>query len=295
MKILLTGATGFVGTELTKQLEAAGHEVAAVSRGSAGAYNWSEDSLRAGVEASDAVVHLAGENIFAKRWNARQKQELWASRVDTTQRLAQLVAARKPDAFVVASAIGYYGDEPERELNEESPAGSDFLARLCVDWEAAAAPAADAGVRTCNVRIGVVLGPGGGALARMLPPFKLGLGGPIGHGRQWMSWIHLGDLVQMIRFVLESDSCKGAYNGTAPNPVTMRDLATTLGKVLKRPTVFPVPAPVLRVALGEAAGVLLGGQRVVPKRALDAGFTFEHADLEGALREILGKREPVAV
>lgn len=286
MKVLLTGATGFVGTHLTRKLQEAGHEVLAVSRKRGPGFDWSEESLRQGVEAADGVIHLAGENLFARRWSAKQKQALWSSRVEGTTRLAQLAAQRKLGCFLCASAIGWYGPSDDRELNEASPRGSDFLAELCLDWESAAQAAVKAGVRTCIIRIGVVLGADGGALARMLLPFRLGLGGPIGNGRQWMSWIHIDDLCDLFVFLLENEQASGTYNGTAPTPVTMKQLSATLAKVLRRPAFLPVPAPVLKLALGEVSEILLKGQRVLPDRAQAAGYRFSHPELEGALSQL---------
>jgi hypothetical protein len=291
MKVLLTGATGFVGTHLTKKLEGAGHEVLPVSRKRGAAFDWSEESLRRGVDAADAVISLAGENLFAKRWNAVQKQVLWSSRVEGTTGLARLAAQRKPRCLLSASAIGWYGPSDDRELDERSPRGNDFLAELCLDWEAATEAAVEAGVRTAVVRIGVVLGDGGGALARMLPPFRLGLGGPLGHGRQWISWVHVDDLCGLFLFLLENEHASGVYNATAPEPVTMKELSRTLAGVLHRPAFFPVPAPVLKLALGEAASILLTGQRVKPGRALEAGYRFAYPELEGALRQITGRAD----
>ena len=291
MKVLLTGATGFVGTHLTRKLHAAGHEVLPVSRTGGAGFDWSEESLRRGVEQADAIVNLAGENLFTKRWNARQKQVLWSSRVEGTTRLARLAAQLGSNCLLSASAVGWYGPSDDRELDEHSPRGSDFLAELCLDWEAATNAAVEAGVRTAIVRIGVVLGNGGGALARMLPPFRLGLGGPLGHGRQWVSWIHVEDLCGLIVFLLENERASGVFNATAPEPVTMKELARTLAAVLHRPSLFPVPAPVLKLALGEVSSILLTGQRVKPGRALEAGYRFAYPELEGALRQITARTE----
>lgn len=289
MKVLLTGATGFVGSHLARALERAGHAVLPVSRRPGPGFDWSPESLARGVAEADAVIHLAGENIVAKRWTPERKQELWSSRRDTTRQLAALVAARRPRCFLSASAIGYYGASDDAVLTEGSPRGQGFLAELCADWEAATEEAAEAGVRTAIVRIGVVLGRGGGALAKMLPPFRLGLGGPIGDGRQWMSWIHLDDLCALFVRLCEHERASGIFNGTAPEPATSREFARALGRALHRPAIFPVPAPVLRAALGEAAGMLLTGQRVLPRRALEIGLTFEHPTLAGALEDLVGK------
>ncbi len=288
MKVLLTGATGFVGSRLTQKLTAAGHTVLPVSRSLAGAYDWSDAGLARGVAEADAVVNLAGENLFEKRWTASQKGRLHASRVAPTKRLAELVAARRPVCFISASAIGFYGSNETDALTETAPPGSDFLATLCREWESATEAAASAGVRTVIVRLGVVLGARGGALAKMLLPFRLGLGGPLGSGRQWFSWIHLEDVTALLLFLLENNACVGAHNATAPNPVTMKELAKALGRALHRPAVMPVPAFALRLALGEGASAVLTGQKVLPARAAAAGFQFRFGDVDAALTDILG-------
>lgn len=295
MKVLLTGSTGFIGSRLARALEAKRHTVLAVSRRPGARYDWSDASLVRGVREADAVVHLAGENLFAKRWSAEQKHILRSSRYDTTKKLAALAAARKSTAFLSASAIGYYGASHDVQFQEGSPRGSGFLAELCADWEAATQCAAEAGVRTAIVRTGVVLGHGGGALAKMLPVFKLGIGGPLGSGKQWVSWIHIDDLVALYVFLLEDTKCSGVFNGTAPEPVTMKELARALGRALHRPALFPVPAPMLRLTLGEVADILLTGQRVLPRRALEAGFVFRHPKLDEALADLVrGDAEPAA-
>jgi uncharacterized protein (TIGR01777 family) len=291
MKVLLTGASGFIGSRLSKRLEAAGHRVLPVSRQAGSGYDWSDQSLARGVRESDAVIHLAGENLFAKRWSVAQKQILGSSRTVPTVKLAALVAERKPVCFISSSAVGYYGPNSDAHLHEGSPQGNDFLAGLCVDWEDAILAASYAGVRTAVIRTGVVLGRGGGALSKMLPPFKLGLGGPLGSGRQWVSWIHIDDLISLFLFILENPKASGVFNGTAPQPVTMKEFAQSLGKALHRPAVFPVPAPILRLALGEVADILLTGQYVEPRRATEAGFRFQFRDVDSALRNIVQEKE----
>ena len=291
MKILLTGATGFIGRRLAALARSRGHEILPVSRKPvAGGFDWSPASLEAGVAAADAIVHLAGENLFGKRWTEAQKKVLVESRVETTSRLARLAAQRRPAAFLSASAIGYYGPSEHQGLDESAPPGNDFLAQLCRRWEDATAAAVEAGIRTVRLRTGIVLGREEGALKQMLPPFKLGVGGPIGSGRQWFSWIHVADEVGLILFLLEASTADGPFNLTAPNPVTMREMARTLGKVLHRPAVLPVPGFALKAALGEVADVLLTGQHVVPRRALEAGYSFQFPELDGALRDLLERR-----
>jgi uncharacterized protein (TIGR01777 family) len=290
MKVLMTGATGFVGSHLKPRLEAAGHSVRVVSRKPGAEFDWSDSSLARGVRETDAVIHLAGESVFDKRWNPKQKQILWSSRVDTTKKIAGLCAARRPACFLCASAIGWYGTSETAEFDERAPHGSDFMADLCAAWEDATEAATEAGVRTCRVRIGVVLHPAGGALAKMLPIFRLGLGGPLASGRQWVSWIHIDDLSSLYLFLLENERARGAFNGTAPNPVTMQAFSGALGRVLRRPSLLPVPEVMLRLTVGEVAGVLATGQRVLPRRAEDSGFPFEHPEIEGALRDLLERR-----
>lgn len=287
MRVLLTGGTGFIGSRLRVRL-ANGHAVRVVSRGPRGDVTWEPAALRAAVAESDAVVHLAGENLIARRWTPARKARLRASRVDTTRQLAEAVADARPRVFVTASAIGYYGASPDRRFVAGDGPGDDFLARLCADWEAARQPAVDAGVRTATVRIGVVQGRGGGALEKMLLPFRLGVGGPLGNGRQWVSWIHLDDLLAMFVWLLDDERTQGVYNGTAPNPVTNRELSRALGRVLHRPAVLPAPGFVLRIVLGEVAGLLLEGQHVTPGRALEAGFRFRFPEIEPAFRDLLG-------
>ncbi|HIE91512.1 MAG TPA: TIGR01777 family protein [Acidobacteria bacterium] len=288
MHVLLTGATGFIGSRLQTRLSSSGHHVTIVSRGSHGDVTWDPDGLRAAVGRNDAVIHLAGENLFGRRWSTTQKARLVSSRVQTTRALAQAVADTGCHVFITASAIGYYGTSDERRFVVGDEPGHDFLARLCVDWETARQPALDApSVRTATIRTGVVQGLGDGALQKMLLPFKLGIGGPMSHGRQWVSWVHLDDLVGMFLWVLENDQARGEYNGTAPHPVSNAELSRTLGRVLHRPAVIPMPGIMLRLALGEVAGVVLDGQHVTPTRALASGFTFRFPELEPALREIL--------
>lgn len=288
MNVLLTGATGFIGSRLQTRLASSGHHVTVVSRRGPGAVSWDPGEIRAAVGGNDAVIHLAGENLFGRRWSATQKARLVSSRVETTRTLAQAVADTGCHVFITASAIGYYGTSEEHRFVVGDEPGHDFLADLCVDWETARQAALDAaGVRTATIRIGVVQGLGDGALQKMLLPFKLGVGGPMGHGRQWVSWIHLDDLLAMFLWVLENDEAGGEYNGTAPCPVVNAELARTLGRVLHRPAVIPMPGIVLRLALGEVADVVLDGQHVTPARALASGFTFRFPVLEPALRALL--------
>lgn len=287
MTILLTGGTGFIGSRLKTRLEELGHTVRVVSRGPRGDVTWEPDAIREAVAASAAVVHLAGENVIGRRWTARQKIRLRASRVDTTRLLAEAVADAKPAVFVTASAIGYYGFSTDRRFTERDGPGDDFLALLSDEWEAARQPALDAGVRTATIRVGVAQHPGGGALGKMLLPFRLGVGGPVGNGEQWISWIHMDDLLAMFEWAITDDKVSGIYNGTAPEPATNLNFSRTLGRVLRRPAILPAPAFAMRIALGEAAGLLIEGQHVTPERALAEGFEFRFPEVEPALRDLL--------
>ncbi len=300
MRVLVTGATGFVGRRFCRELTAAGHSLVALSRDAdraaarlpAGAqvYPWQPLLQAAPVpafEGVDAVVHLAGESV-AGRWTAAKRRAIHDSRVIGTRHLVQGMAAasRRPERLVSASAIGYYGDRGEEELTEESPPGEGFLADTCRAWEAEAEAAAQLGVAVTRVRIGIVLGAGGGALAAMLLPARLGLGGPLGSGRQWWSWIHLDDLVAVLILALGTLRAP-VVNATAPQPVRQRDFARALGRVLGRPAFLPAPAFALRLLAGGFAAELLGSKRVLPAALERAGFTFRQPQLQAALRSCL--------
>lgn len=289
-RVLLTGASGFLGTRLSARLRAAGASVFAVSRSPGADFDWSDASLARGVETCDVVVHLAGENVFARRWTPAFKAELVRSRVATGTRLAELVARRGSRAFVTASAIGFYGASERRGLTESAPRGAGFLAELCEQWEAACEPARRAGVRTANVRIGLLLGPEGGALQKLARLFRCGLGGRVASGEQWMSWVHADDAARLFEWILASGSASGVYNATAPNPVTNTEFTRTLARAVHRPAILPLPAFAARIALGEAADVLTTGAHVVPERALAQGFTFRFTELDAALADLLGPR-----
>jgi uncharacterized protein (TIGR01777 family) len=275
LRVAITGASGLVGTALTRALRQDGNDVTPVPR----------DSAEIG--GADAIVHLAGAPI-AMRWTARRKHAILESRVVGTRRIVETIAKleRAPRVFVCASAIGYYGDRADEPLDESASAGSDFLATVVREWEGAAQKAR---VRTVLLRFGIVLSPDGGALAKMLPAFRLGVGGRLGSGAQWMSWIGLHDLIRVIRFAIESDDMSGAVNAVAPEPVTNAVFTATLGRVLRRPALLPVPAFALRALFGEMAGLtMLASQRVIPTRLAHAGFQFESPSLEVALRSELG-------
>jgi len=298
MKIVMSGASGLIGSALGPALASQGHEVVPLvrrrPRPGERAIGWDPaagtiDRTGGGLEGSDVVINLAGENVFG-RWTAEKKRRIRESRVNGTRLVSETIAglARRPSVLLAASAIGYYGDRGDEELTEQSAPGDDFLAQVTRDWEAATAPAARAGIRVVNLRFGVVLSPAGGALAKMLPPFRLGLGGRVGSGQQFLSWIALDDAVAAILHALTTASLAGPLNVTAPHPVTNRDFAKTLGRVLGRPAVLPVPAFALRMAFGtEGADMLQSGQRVLPARLLASGFRFQYGEVEAALRDLL--------
>ena len=292
MHVVITGASGLVGGALVNQLRQRGTSVIAVSRNprahtALSGVNWTGwDGLTDAVSGAAGVVHLAGEGIVDQRWNKARKAALRDSRIDTTRQVVQAIqeAGEKPAVLVSASAIGYYGNQVERESTESAPAGDDFLAQLCVDWEA---ESQSAGVRTVNARFGIIMATEGGALPRLLFPFKLGLGGPIGLGRAWWSWIHLDDAVGAILYALEQNHVEGAINLTAPNPVRNSQFSSALGKALGRPALMPVPPLALKLVLGEGASVLLASQRILPTRTLDLGYRFKFTDIDSALQDLV--------
>ncbi len=299
--VAVSGATGLVGSAVVAALGRSGYRVKRLvrrpPRDPAQEIFWSvtdkqiDEAALAGVE---AVVHLAGENISEGRWTDAKKRRIRDSRVEGTRLLAEAIARLKvpPRVFASASAIGYYGNRGDAVMDESSALGEGFLAEVCRDWEAATQPARDAGVRVANLRIGVVISREGGPLARMLPPFKLGLGGVIGSGAQYLSWIDLEDLVAAILHVLATESLSGPVNLVAPQPVTNREFTKALGKMLYRPTVLPLPAFAARLAFGEVADeLLLSSTRVEPRRLLETGFQFRYPSLESALRHMLARRE----
>ena len=297
MRIAVTGASGLIGSALVPALEARGREVLRLVRReprAKGEVRWDPEAGSidaAALEGVDAVVHLAGENIAAARWSEARKARLRSSRVGPTRFLAETLAGlrRKPEVLVSASAIGYYGDRGDDWLTEDDPPADDFLGALAVAWEGAAVPAAQSGVRVVHPRTGIVLSPVGGALGKMLLPFRLGLGGVVGSGAQYFSWIALDDAVGVILHLLARRDLAGPVNAVAPAPVTNAELTKTLGRVLGRPTLLPVPAAALRLALGELADAVLASARVRPQRLVETGYRFQFPDLEGALRHVLAK------
>ena len=312
MHVIVTGATGLIGRRLCAVLQGSGHRVTALSRDAERArrvlpqgvscLTWgghgsgSADDWEAAVAAADAVVHLAGEPVAGRRWSKDFKETFKASRVQTTRDLVRVIRqdASRPRAFVCASAVGYYGDRGDETLDERSPPGDDFLAGVCVEWEAAATSAAGPATRVAMMRIGIVLASEGGPLPEMLyplpvrvSPWKLGLGGRLGSGRQWVPWVHVEDAVGLLAQAVEDDRLSGPVNVTAPEPVRNATLARAIGRALHRPPILPVPGWVLSLAMGEVAYVLLTGQRVLPAAANAAGYEFRYRDIDAALRSLL--------
>lgn len=298
MQFLITGGTGFIGTELRTQLLREGHFITVVTR-SPGKYedesaqnqrfvSW-EDDLASTMDGVDVVFNLAGENIFGQRWTDSVKKRIYNSRIQATEQIVEAIgrAENKPELIVSASAVGIYGDRGHEVLDESEPAGDGFLSRVCVDWEEAARRVEQHGVRLAIPRIGIVLETGGGALQQMLTPFQLFVGGPIGSGEQYFPWIHMIDLVQGLIYPVDQPDYQGVYNLNAPNPVTMNEFADALGEVLNRPSLFRVPEFVLNIALGEAAGPILDSLRTQPKKLQQSGFEFRFEFVREALGEIL--------
>ncbi len=298
MKILITGATGFLGCRLCEIASQAGHTVVALSRNPQGArqrvpqlteaFSW--DSLTEALQGCEAVINLAGESI-AGRWTDAKKRAIRESRIEGTRNLVSALSrlSSRPKVLISASAVGYYGDRGEEMLTEDASPGADFIGTLCREWEREAAKAQDVGMRVVRLRTGLVLGTGGGALRTMLPVFKLGLGGPLGSGRQWWSWVHGDDAVGVIMHTLEKSDVSGPMNVTAPQPVRQREFAQILGRILRRPAFMPAPVFALKLVLGELSSELLSSRRVLPERLQQTGYRFRFAELEPALRDILLK------
>ncbi len=297
MKILITGGTGFLGSALIKKLLPQEHQITVLSRQADKVTKLFADSvtpltdlqaLSAG-DHFDIIINLAGAPIFDKRWTAAQKNIIRNSRIELTQQLIDAIATmqQKPQLLISGSAIGVYGDQGDTELTEQSDSAADFSQQLCADWEQTALQAQQYDVRVCLIRTGLVLGKDGGLLQRMLLPFKLGLGGRIGNGRQWMSWIHLHDWISIAESMINDSSMQGAYNATAINPVTNLEFSKTLAEVLHRPACLPLPAFVLKTLLGEMSELVLGSQKVLPARLIQHGFEFQFSHLRHALNDIL--------
>jgi uncharacterized protein (TIGR01777 family) len=308
MRVFITGATGLVGTRLVRRLRQRNDQVLVLTRRPDFAREHFDsacvivegDPMQPGrwmdsISDSDAVVHLAGENVFGRRWSADFKTMLYDSRVKSTENVVKALAQNPHTAtgearvLVNASAIGYYGPHGDEELTEDSPPGDDALARICIDWEKAARLVENSGVRLAIIRIGVVLDREGGALKKMLTPFKMFVGGPVGSGKQYVSWIHHEDLIGLFLLALDRADVRGPMNGTAPNPLTNKDFSKALGRALHRPSFFRTPRFMLRVMLGEVAGLVTKGQRVLPRKAQAQGHAFRFPDIDGAIRNVLAQ------
>lgn len=299
MHILLTGGTGLIGRRLCKHWLAQGHQLTVLSRKPEDVARLCGANVRGiahfddiGSQHVDAVVNLAGAPIADRPWTRKRKILLWDSRITLTEQLVTWLERReqKPGVLISGSAVGWYGDGGERELDENAqPVSEDFASRLCIAWEETAQRAETLGIRVVLVRTGLVLADEGGMLQRLLPPFKMGMGGPIGNGRQWMPWVHIEDQIALIDFLMNREDARGPYNACAPSPARNRDFAKTLASVLHRPSFMPMPAVALRLLLGELSILLLGGQRARPDRLQEAGFTFRFTDLRAALESLLGR------
>jgi uncharacterized protein len=305
MRILMVGGTGLIGKALAESLMVARHQVVtlsrhpeAVSMPGVDVQKW-DGQTSSGWEKqaaeADAIINLAGESIGSRRWTLDRKGRLLKSRVDAGKAVVNALSAARaggghcPKVLVQASAIGYYGPLDDRDVYEDSPAGADFLAKVCIDWEDSTKPVEEIGIRRVIIRTGLVLSSTGGILSRMLLPFTYFVGGPLGGGRQWYSWIHMQDEVEAIRFLLENESTIGAYNLTAPHPLTNADLGRAIARCLKRPYWMPAPAFALKLALGEMSTLVLDGQKVLPKKLLAAGYPFHFQDAEDALRQLVSR------
>ena len=301
-RLLIAGGSGFIGSYLVPVLLDQGYEVTVMTRNpdktaqhfnhrvAVADYDMEQLDVLNEQQGFDVVINLAGQGITDKRWTPNVKRQLRESRLLTTLKLTDYFqhASHKPGLFISGSAIGYYRLQQDQLLDEQVSGDNSFASKLCADWEHEARQAEALGIRTCYLRTGIVLGNNGGALSKMLPAFKMGMGGPMGTGKQWMSWVHVNDLVGIIVSIINNAEIKGAVNGTAPNPVSNKVFSSTLGRVLKRPAFLPMPAFVLKLLLGEMAEeLLLSGQRVIPKKILAAGYEFQYADLEDALRDLL--------
>lgn len=300
MKIVISGSSGLVGTALVNSLRSGGHEICRLVRSGSASFADGTKLIRwepptgsidlPALENADAVVHLAGASIAGGRWTTTRKELLRRSRVDATRHLIAGLAQlkHKPRVFIAASAIGFYGNRGDEVLTEASPPGNDFLAHICRAWETESANAEREGIRAVMLRFGIILAKHGGALKQMLVPFRLGVGGRLGDGRQWMSWIALDDVILLIRYAIETDSLRGPVNAVAPNPVRNSEFTSVLALALHRPALFPVPRPVLRLALGEMSDMLLASQRVIPVKLAERDFTFQQPQLKPALQWIVG-------
>lgn len=295
MRAVITGGTGFVGSHLCKYLGNNGYSVDVLTRNpdkykDQGNIKYiSYDETESAIDGSDVVINLAGENLFDNKWTDEIKSRILKSRINTTRRVVEAVrkTSKKPNVFISASAVGYYGDNGDKIRTEADPAGSDYLSRVCMQWEEEARKVQGAGVRLVIPRMGIVLEKSGGALDKMLTPFYLFAGGPLGSGKQYFPWIHMDDVCRSMKFAMDTDSLSGVINVTAPNPVTMKEFAATLGKTIHRPSFFKVPEFALKIVLGEAAEALIASLNVHPENLKKAGFKFKYETADEALKEIL--------
>ncbi len=299
-KVILTGATGLIGKNIADKLIQRGDEVTIFTRSvdkaklvipnavEYVAWNYEQDDWKKKLDGKDAVIHLAGENVMAKRWNVEHKKNIYNSRVATTRSLVRAIenVKDKPNVLISASAVGYYGNS-EEPVTEESKHGKDFLANVVRDWEKETEEISRHGVRRVNIRTGIVLDKHEGALARMITPYKFFIGGPLGSGRQWFPWIHLEDVAGIFLFALDNENVHGALNAVSPNPLRMNEFCNTLGAAMHRPSLFKVPAFVLKIIFGEAAEVLLSGAKVIPERTMGEGYKFRFENIENALKNLL--------
>lgn len=302
IRTIITGGTGLIGRALAGDLAGDGQEVILLSRNPERATNlpqgvraerWDGHTAEGWghlADGAEAIVNLAGENIGAGRWTSERKRRILDSRVNAGRGVVEAVKAAqvKPPVVIQSSAVGYYGPQGDEQIGEDVPAGIDFLGQVAVEWENSTAPLDEMGIRRPIIRSGVVLSTKSGAFPRMLLPFKLFVGGPLGNGRQWFSWIHINDIVRAIRFLIQHPKATGPFNVTAPNPLTNADWSRALGKVMRRPAFMPTPSFALKLLFGEMATVLLDGQRASPQRLLDLGFSFRFPEAEGALKDLLG-------
>ncbi len=296
MNILITGGTGFIGSALSRKLKNSGHNVTVTTRRQSDSkekLTWSPPGLIPESKLSniDAVINLAGESIASGRWTAERKKRLISSRVETTRALVESIKNSDPGPKILisASAVGFYGQHGDEEVTENTGQGTDFLAEICRAWESEALKAQESGLRVVIMRFGTVLESDGGALLKMITPFKLFLGGPLGSGRQWFPWVHRDDLTGIIKYAMDNKSMSGPFNVTSPQAVTNREFSDALGRALNRPSCLPVPGFVLKIVFGELSSILLTGQKVLPEKILNAGFKFKYPDIDGALRAIFSK------
>ncbi len=302
-KMIVTGATGLIGRNICGKLIQRGDDVIVFSRNVEEAKNIIKDAKEyvqwdytkpttwgKKIDGVDAVIHLAGASVNDHRWNDKYKKSIYESRIDSTNQLVTAISksAKKPEVFICSSAVGYYGDSGNTILTEVNNAGNDFLSYVCKAWEKEASTVIKYGVRNVNIRTGIVLSKNGGALVQMLLPFKLFIGGPLGSGKQWFPWIHIEDIVNLYLFALDNHRVSGVINGTAPKPVQMKEFAKSIGHILKRPSIFPVPKFIIKFLFGEMEVAILGSQRAVPQKAIDLGYKFLFEDVKSALKNILG-------